>query len=314
MALVFLVVFMVMGGAYLRIAALDMDRTQVLNTRIRARQAAVAGIHAGIGELQAVLASGDGLDALLQPEGVSLNLPAYDFSRGIGLIAVDGPSYVVSMTFSDENARVNINHAPPAVLASVLHVEGETARQIRASLPHDGAGAAMVAREGRRWFNSVDELVSRGLLTAAQFDAVDRNLLTVYSVPNPQSPSAYINVNSAPAPVLAAVLDIPVEQAALVAEARPFATLAELSAAAGKDPSAFGYRSDPSKPNVLPDALSFGSNCFRIRSEAVVKKTAASRMVTEHAEAVVVFVPGRSPRITYWSQGPGMGRAVKTAG
>ena len=136
--------------------------------------------------------------------------------------------------------------------------------------------------------------------------AVPRQFLTVYSVADPAHPSAWLNVNAAPPTVLAAVLSIPLETAQAAAAKRPFKSLEEIGAAAGRDPASFAVKPAPETPTTLPKEFCFESRCFRIISEAMLANLGPNgqeyRKTPSRVEAVVVFGPGEVPCITFWSE------------
>lgn len=141
----------------------------------------------------------------------------------------------------------------------------------------------------------MDELASRGLLDAEKWKAVRKDLLTVSSVVDPANPVAFINVNCAPPEVLEAVLGVTPEVAANIIQKRPFANLADLSAAAGKDAAAFNVKLDATTPDALPKELAFESRCFRITSRGNVMdtrdETKIASVASYNIEAVVAFAP-----------------------
>ena len=298
-ALLLLVVFWLMGAAYLRATLIEVDRGRDETRQLRAQYAADGGVNVAIGQIEAALRANTVTD-LIDQSPLALEMPVYMYEAQEGLVVDPDYRVEVSVAVSDECARLDLNQAPTSVLRAVLNIDGTRARDIRAGLPR-AEGDASTGGGPRAWFTSVDDLVARRLLTPTEFDALDTELLTVYTMSDPGSPGRYLNLNSAPPRILAAVLDVPPETAQQVAAARPFANLDELVAAAGKDPAAFAVRPDPNVPGALPQGLGFGSDCYRIRSEASFVGSNGQRAVSARTEAVVVFVPGGKPVITYWS-------------
>jgi type II secretory pathway component PulK len=201
---------------------------------------------------------------------------------------------------------INLNHAPPRVLQAILGVDGDTARKIRSALPaQEGAGGA------QRWLASPSDLVSRGLISPAAFAALPKRFVTVYSVADHAQPLGFLNLNAAAPEVLAAVLDIPVDAAKTAASKRPFRSLADVVAAAGKEPASFNYKPPPDAPDTLPKQLSLESRCFRIVSEAALSELRPDgveiRATHRRVEAVVAFDPDGSPHVTFWSEAPERG-------
>jgi len=190
----------------------------------------------------------------------------------------------------DENAKLNLNYASVRLLQTILGVDGATAREIRASLPRPGESPT----EDRRWFLHVDELVTRGFLTRDQFSEVPKNLLTVYSSPSPDRPIRYINVNTAPPAILAAIFAVDIDTAKALAEARPFDTPDALYAALEADPAQFNVAS-PEAAGELPPALALTSTTFRLRCEAGLERLTgpeAEVVGRKHVEAIVQFAHG----------------------
>ncbi len=308
-ALSLLAIFSMLGVAWINYMQIEWKEAADNEALVRAHVAAEGGVQAAIGAAEAALA-GNKLDGLLSAP-LSFEFPVYVNAAGneAKLQASENYTTHTKVTLTDESAKINVNHAPPNVLRGVLHVDGERARQIRANLPRlDGSPGDA----GRRWLTSVDELMTRGLLSPKEFNAVDRSLLTVYTVSNPAKPSAYLDINRAPKGVIEAVLDVTPEVADKVIAARPFATVEALSAAAGKTPDMFNMRSDPSAPSALSKELSLSPRSLRIVSETEVmkplrdalpgEKVSAQRVATARAEAVIVFEEGGGARVTYWSE------------
>jgi type II secretory pathway component PulK len=110
----------------------------------------------------------------------------------------------------------------------MLNIDGATARKIRGSLPVPRLFEDQTAASEKRWLAGVDELVSRGFLTQEQLDRVDPALFTTYTVSDHAKPERFLNVNAAPAPVLAALFDVPLETAEAAMAQRPFLSLADM--------------------------------------------------------------------------------------
>lgn len=310
-ALALMTIFSILGTMYVRHMALQLDEENYAARRAQARQLAVAGIQAAIGDLRQAVA------AQAPPGGLAGEGRIYDFNayqgvwsgKGLQTRAREDRRAQAHVTVADENARVNINHVPASVLARVLGVDSATARAIAQHLPRPGEQA-----EPGQWFLHPGGLVEAGLLTEEQFAAVDQSLITARSVGDRQQPRKFINVNSAPAPVMAAILDLPEEQAAEVVGQRPFASLEVLAEAAGKAPGTFNIRPEPGATE-LPGPLALYSRCFRIRSEGAYSMLVTPdapgaeareyRRVTAHLEAIVEFSPGgETCDILYWNTRP----------
>jgi type II secretory pathway component PulK len=290
-ALAMLVLFTMLGAAFLGYMVNDYTRQTLTSARLQAEVAAESGVHAAVGRLRQAVAAGNAAE-VVEAGPMTVTLPLYEHEED--RLEPGDAEASVTVTIADESARLNINHVPTSVLSAALGVSGAKAREIRTTLPRFGS-----ERDGsRHWFASVGELVTRGLLTEEEFTALDTSRLTVFSAMNPAAPSRFLNVNAAPVDILAAVLGVPRAQAESVAAARPFDSLDALSAAAGKPAAAFNLGGDAG----LPPALAFGPTSFRIRAEATVPRSGGRPVGRAEVEAVVCIVPGSPPKTTYWSQ------------
>lgn len=290
-ALAMLVLFTMLGAAFLGYMVNDYTRQELDATRVQAQVAAESGVFAAVGRLEQAVADGSAAD-VAGAEPMALDLPLYDFDNGA--LVAEGTELELTVTVADESAKLNINHVPTSVLSAVLDVSGAKAREIRTTLPRFGAERD----PSRHWFGAVGELVTRGLLTEEQFNALDTDDLTVYSALNPGAPERFLNINAAPVAILAAVLGVSREAAAEVAAQRPFDSLEALSAAAGKPAGTFNLGGETG----LPEALAFGPTSFRIRATARVARTGGQPGGVAEAEAVVCILPGAPAKVTYWSQ------------
>ena len=306
-ALLLLVVFMMFGIVWVDYMNIENQKSEDQITHLRANYAAQGGINAGIQAARDAIARGN---ITSPPEPIAFDVPVYagGSDEEAALKPANDRVCRVRVRLEDESARVNINHAPPTVLRGILGVDGEKAREIRSSLPRAEAGAGEDSAQ-RRWFTSVDELVTRGLIVPP--DALTpelKKMLTVYTVPDPARAAGYMNVNAAPAPVISALLDVTPGVAAQVVEGRPYSDVTELSAAAGKDPATFNVRPAPDALNTLPVELSFRTRCFRIVSTAELLKTGESPDSPEEVladasiEAVVYIDEQGNPQVMYWNE------------
>lgn len=302
-----LVVFMMLGTAWMGFMMIEHQKSDWNIEGLQATHAAEGGVEAGIAAVRAAIAAGNAVD-LANP--ITLNLPVYrETVTGDGRPELsDRRACMVRVRLLDEAAKVNINHAPPNVLREILSIDGEKAREIRSSLPRTDALPGEDAGQ-RRWFSSVDELVTRGFLTEDELTDELKDALTVYTVPDPDKAVAYMNVNSASARVLQALLDVTPEVAAQVAGAQPFADITELSAAAGKDPATFNVRPAPDALNTLPSELSFTSRCYRIVSTAELIDTEAAEaqnvLATATINAVACIGDDGTAQIMFWNESAG---------
>ena len=296
-ALAVLFVLTAMGTAYLGYMSLEVDESRLLLLHERAQHAALAGVQAAVGQLQRALAEG-AVNAIVTGDALDVRPSVYDF-RDDAFVPDEEYAVRARVRVQDESARLDLNDAPTSALRAILGVNGEAARDIRARIV--GADQDETASGPTGYLTDVDDLVTRGLLTPEQFGELDRSLVTVHAIVDMARPQAHLNLNAAPPKVLEAILDVTPEVAEQVAAARPFATIEDVAAAAGKAPETFNYVADT--PGALPAALTFRSSCFRIKSNAVAKR--GPRRAEAVVEAVVVFTPGEKPVFTYWSE---MGR------
>jgi type II secretory pathway component PulK len=303
-ALGLLFVFSMLGMAYVAYMGTVFNKSSFDLRTVCARHMAEGGVEAAIGQVQDALAAGKAADVLSAP--IEIGFPVYtsDRSAPFGLAPHANRRGTVKVSITDESARINLNYAPTRVLQMVLGVDGDTARKIRSSLPVQDAAAGSV---NQGWLTSLDDLVTRGLMTPAAFATAPKRILTVYSVADLVNPARFLNVNSAAPEALAAVLDLAPEAAQAVTAKRPFRSLAELSAAAGKDPATFNFKPDPAAPDALPKELCLEPHAFRIVSEAVLSDLGPGgkeyRPTHSRVEAVVAIETG-VPRITFWSEAP----------
>jgi len=303
-ALGFLFLFAVLGVAYADYMMTVWSRTQVDAGVLQSRVLARSGAQAAVGRLQDAL-SKNAVRSVLDGGPGQIEIPVYKPDRNdpSGFSVRENQRATVKIAITDESGKINLNHATPRVLQAVLGVDGETARKIRSSTP-----VPANPQQGA-WFTSVDDLVTRGLMSPEAFARVDKQLVTVYSVADHAEAAAFLNVNAASPAVLAAILDVTPEAAQAIAAKRPFNSMADLAAAAGKDPMTFNLRpaGDPTA-GAPPVELGFESRCFRVVSEATVAEVrvdqSEGRKSDSRAEAVVVFGPNGARDITYWSENP----------
>ncbi len=303
-AIALLAMFTTLGAIWFHEMTTDNANTDFTLAKTRAQLYANAGVYARLADLHADLDSAT--TGTVQLDERKLRLPVYAGGVADGELQLHARYRSrITVTVTDENARININHAPPKVLRRLLGVDGRTARAIRASLPLPSAEGTA----NKRWLTSIDELVTRGFMTPKQLNAVNADLITVYTVTDASNPRRFINVNTASAPALQAVLDLRPQQATRVVEARPFFTVGELVNAAGKEVSLFNTRPAESTNDGLPPELTFKSSCFRIVAESELLRILAGTIepITEsraRTEAIVQFDTNGRPHIQYWSEKP----------
>jgi DNA uptake protein ComE-like DNA-binding protein len=302
LAIGLLVIFSALGTAYLTRMVVESEYSALEVREARARNLATAGASAAIGALQASLQDGTTADVTGTR---TISFPTYETIReadGLQLQTLDGRKAEATVTVSDESGKVNLNHAPPSVLQRVLGVDGATARGITGSLPRPGESAEEAAKEDRRWLISVRDLLDRGLVTEEQYAAIDQDLVTTWTVADHDAAAGFLNINTAPVPVLAALLDLSQEAAQQVAEKRPFASLKEIATAAEKPAFTFNVKPEATQPAVLPAPLSLSSRCFRIQSAGVYATGQQGTPETKrYVETVVLLKEDGAFSTVYWN-------------
>jgi type II secretory pathway component PulK len=306
LAIAVLGIVVAFGFAMYDYTLLEQEDLTVDLDRDRALWDAKSGVEQAIAELQAAIASGQ-VDVLLRDGIPSVPLSVYhlagkDLNAGaIPPVPDDRYTSGAAVEISDECARMNVNLAPPAVLMSILKIDGEKARQLRERLPRlDGPA---VEDENRRWLSSVKELAGMQVLPSESLADERGANLTVFSALDMRTPAGFVNLNTASSAVIEAALGVTPEVAGKVIAARPLNSLEALVAAAGKDANGFNFKPAADSPGSLPNELAFSSRCFRIRSEARLKKREDPKGIAT-VEAVVQFPENAAPRIVYWNEPP----------
>jgi type II secretory pathway component PulK len=299
-ALGILLVFALLGTAWVRYMTLEADEVKLNLNGTRSRAAARGGVFAAVASLDRTVggaAAAAGQD--------SLAVPVYRYNaqdNTAPLSPAESLVKQVNLEWTDESAKVNLNEAPTRVLQRILNVDGDTARQIRSSLPRGGEDEMNAGRE-RRPLRGVEDL--RPFLTGEQYANVDPAQVTVFGA---ERNRLYVNLNQASPAVLAAVLDLDIETAEYVASARPFNGPDDVVAATGKSPELFNVRPSSNGGGDWPEELGFAPRCFRIHSEGVLQRVGgpetAFGLATTRVEAVVAFPANEQPVICYWSEAP----------
>ncbi|MBI1319120.1 MAG: hypothetical protein GC168_09250 [Candidatus Hydrogenedens sp.] len=302
-AISLLAIFAVLGTAYVVSMATGLQSADLQVREARASHMAEAGIQAAIGDLS--LAVREGRQRSLLGES-AYQFPAYKGVYNGDRVMLERTERIAAanVTILDESGKANLNHVPVSVMQLLLGVDGQTARLIATSLPGRPFFSGEKPDE-RRWMHDTDDLVERGWLSEEAAGQLDPSLLSFVNVPPGDTrPSGYLNVNTAPAEVLAAVLDMPVDQARQVMLRRPFQGVASLEEAAGKPAASFNIKSSAGDNGGLPRALSFDSRAFRLVSEGVFGTSErGSDQSKARIEAVVVFNADGTYEITYWNAG-----------
>ena len=294
-ALSMLMLFTLLGTSYVKYMSIEKDTSMFELRNLRASRLAEGGIHAAVGEIRAALKSGQAPEAVYE---FDIPLYLYDADSETRLSAVPQR---VRVRIEDEVARVNLNHAPRQLLEN-LGIDRTRVRALKNTLPRDS-----VPRAGaRQWLSSIDNLRSRRILGPREFKALDRSILTVHTVEDPRAPVRFINLNSASPKVLAAVFNIPKEEALALAKRRPFANWNDVVAKTGRDPLTFTVRPSPVSPHTMPRELALQSNCYRVFSEVRVESTfSAGHATTRQVEAVVMLHTDGSYTFRYWDETAG---------
>ncbi len=307
LAIAVLGIVVAFGFAMYRFTLLEQDSLAVDLDKDRALWDAKSGVEQAIAELQVVIASGQA-DSLLGKD-MAVPLSVYHLA-GKGteagaapLVPDDRYASEAVVQISDECARMNVNLAPPAVLMSILKIDGEKARQLRERLPRlDGPA---VEDENRRWLSSVKELAGMQVLPSESLADEREANLTVFSAIDMRDPAGFVNLNTASGAVIEAALGVTPEIAGKVIAARPLNSLEAVVAAAGKDANGFNFKPAADSPGALPKELAFSSRCFRIRSTAQLKKRDRENpRGIATVVAVVQFPENAAPRIVYWNEPP----------
>lgn len=282
-AIAFLMIFMLLGTAYVRYMTIEFDDARNYVYDLRARHLANGGVQAGIGEIQAALAS----ESIPSPH-YDVELAAFrQEKQGSG----DYPQ-TIAVHIQDEAARVNLNYAP----APLLEALGLDANTIQALNDYRTS-------PGNPLLPSVDALRTNNLIDAQKFQALDKRLFTVYTAEDTRQPHSYINLNAAPPPVLAAVFGIDLEEARTLAGKRPFKSWADVLQKVGRDPTTFNVPVPRYAPRDMPRELALSSNCYRLAGLVDFSMPGGGgRAVRAATEAVVLFHDDGTYTIRYWNE------------
>ena len=279
------------GTEYVRSMNLELEASTVDLRQARARLVAAAGVNAAIGALETARAAEVPTPKI---EDKRYSFPTYGgiFEDGaMQFVELEGTSAEAVVTVADENGKINLNYASPGLLSEVLDISNGAARSISSALPPNN--------EEGRWFRSIDDLLTLGLISKNDYDAIPRNLATTDTVIHHGSQTAFINVNSLSPEVLSVIVGAPAAQEAFNAAERPFASIDALAEAAGKAPEDFRRLPELWGADSGEEALTTTSNCYRITSEATY--TAVNgRRGTARVEAVVMFEDGEC-RVLRWT-------------
>jgi len=302
-ALSMLALFSTLGMLYVRHTNIGLEKATLTLRLARAESLAIAGVNAAIGDLEHARKARQLIQVLGKPRTYAFN--TYKGVRtedGLAVDTMDNRRAAARVTIDDESGKVNLNHAPPKVLAEILGIDIITARKINFSLPNAMLKLLRKKGEPRRWLVGVDDLVTLGHLTDQQFAAVDKSAITTYSVLDHSRPEGYLNLNTAPAKVLAAVLGLSMQEAEELATHRPFKSLEAVSTFCGRAPAEFNLRMAPD--GSPSPAFSLGSRCFQIISDAsyagVDDGGGEFRRAIARVKALVLFDEDGGYRIVHW--------------
>lgn len=304
-AISLVMLFVLLGTAYVRYATLDEEKATFDLRVLRAHQAAVNGIDATLAEVTAAIANGVAPQTEYQ-----LEFPAYTINRHevLGFGSNTNRRMAVTVTVTPESGKININHAPASVLRAILDIDAPTAEKIVNSLPKPSASATGNTEEAewsgggdRIWLFSLDDMVARGLIDAATAHKIDPETITFATEPDHAAPAAYFNPNDASTKALAAALGAGVDVAEKVTAARPIQDMTQLESAAGKPAAEF----------PLPaEAWCFTSRSFRFTSLGryadIVYETGEEFRVSRcRVDATVVIDATGAPSFRIWTESTG---------
>lgn len=310
-ALSMLAIFGFMGVAYVKYMSLNLVESDLDLRKARARQLAVSGIQIAASGLRQEVLSANHIVPRNTP--ASFDLATYNsITHGDeGIVAEPMNVTRVARTtvaVYDEGGRVNLNHAPASALQKLLGVDGDTARNIAASV-RGGQGP------DAQWFLNTDELLSRGLLTREQYELIAPEVFSTTSVVDHANPAGHFNVNGAEPAALSAMLNLTLEQAQQIKSKGPFASMEALGQAVAAVTGA------PAEAIAADTALSLKARCFRVVSEGFYAKALDSeryeaaataeekdRLLTNRTtstvEAVLQFNDDGTYEVIYWNASP----------
>lgn len=292
-ALSMLALFALLGSAYVGYMSAEFDTTRYELRNLHAKQIAAAGVHAGIGALQQAIQDGEGIG-----ESYSFEIPIYNQQ-----LEADIQQVVVNVL--DESSRINLNLAPREVLEAI-GFERSQVRDLKRMLPRPDA----TGDDAARWLTSLGDLRARGVIGPDTISGLDPNLITFVSA-NPASAEGYLNLNTAPPGVLAAVLNTTLEEAQAIAEKRPFSDWGDVVNKAGKPETTFNIA--PETPGEMPAAITLNSRTFRLESivEVPVHRSGA-RAIRHRVEAVVALRSGGQYEMLYWREQTGRSEEIES--
>lgn len=276
-----LMIFAMLGTAYIGYMTIEYDATGIDLYEKRAQHLAAAGTEAAIAQMQAAIGRGE------TPQGeYTVSLSTYrQEATGQGAYP-----QTVTVRVTDESARVNLNYAPPALLQAL-------------GLPEPGAQAVADYRAAGKRFASVETLRTDGLLDAKAFQALDKSQFTVYTGTDPGQPHSYLNLNTAPEKVLSAIFSINADEAKALAGKRPFASWADALQKVGREPATFNVSAPQYAARDMPRDLALASRSYRVTSTVdMTMPGGTGRAMSAGVEAVVVFPENGGSAVRYWQE------------
>lgn len=277
-SLALLLIFAMLGTAYVRYMTTNLHDTRYSLQQVRADYLSQGGIYAAIGELEAARAQGEEPDALYD-----FQLQAYRSDETRTRVA---DTQEVNVKVRDESGLVNLNHAPESLLIA-LGIPAQVVARLRAETE-------------LRPLTSVDDLRTRDLMNSQDFNALNTDLFTVYTG---SQGNASINLNSADVAVLAAIFNIDPAEAQQIALQRPFTSWQDVVSKVAREPSTFSIASKPDRS--MPDGISLDSRCYRLLSEAYFQTpNATSKGLQVAVEAVVQLHTEGGYSIRHWNENP----------
>jgi len=283
-AVALLAIFSMLGVSYLRFMSIENERSRWQGRIVRADTLADDYLRVAIHELNTLVANGGPIPDTLEFPPVPVFVGGRDGPDSL----VDSESLrgEIRVTIADEAARLDINRVSSAMIEAATGLSAEKAERIfestRAPIGQDTESVRLPVR-------TLEELTTRGLLDEAEVMALPREHLTVFSGPGP-----FLNANTMPIELLAAVLGLDGDAAEAIAAARPFESREALRDALGPDAG-------------LPPALGVDSRCYRLICEVTLTQPTgdeAWRPVRTHRLEAVVALQSDGPRALYWGPAP----------
>ena len=288
-ALGLLLIFTMLGTAYVRYMSVELDVARYGLLDVRAEQLSEAAIMAAIGEIESAMKNDQ-----IPERQYTIQLPLY-YHKQDGAEAIN---QTITVHVKDESNRININHASPELLEAI-GIKAPVVEQIMRSLPSQNESSTA------RWFNSVDELRSRGFLDGPEYNSLPQEILTVYSTDHDDAVD-FINLNGVSPKVLGFLFNIETEEAEVLASERPFTDWEDVLNKIGREPSTFNVGNIPYGSRKKPKELAFKSRCFRLVSDGKIKNVPGTTINGLHCgtEAVLLIDEQNNSSLRFWNVHP----------